>query len=219
MQAVVNHYGANVNVQYIRFGLGQAGTTFPAPGWNNTGNSCGLAFQTWGVTAATWESYLSTMLGAEAATSSPKQLMVSLDAVGTPATAVPDYVAAAARGLQIGFGPQALSVSDVNNCATATADWCNLFHNYEYQVPLEVQTVGPSCAPGETCSGNQAAAGPLPALLSYAAENHSNIFEIYYEDWLLAYDPAFQSAMGVSAATGASYLTALETTAGGGYSR
>jgi len=219
IQALVNHYGANPNIGYFRMGLGRGGETFPASGWNNSGTACGTAFQSWGVTVATWEGYLATMLQFEASLHSPKQLMVGVTPMGVPSTQVPDYVAGVAAPLGIGFGSQGLAASDVNNCSGATADWCNLFQSYEYQVPLEVQTVGQSCAPGETCSGNQASTGPLPAVLSYAAANHANIFEIYYQDWLLAYDAAYQTSVGVSAATGSSYLAALQATASGAYSQ
>jgi hypothetical protein len=220
MAALVAHYQTNPKVGYIRFGLGRGGETFPAFGWDRDDDpACQTAFQSWGLSNRTqWQTYLGTILNAEAALGSGKQLMVGLNGVNPPNIQAPDYVASVAAPLGIGFGSQGWQAADINNCSGAQADWCNLFRAYQYQVPLELQTATKSCAAGMTCTSN-AVTGDLPSLLVWAAANHANIFEIYWQDWLIAYDAAYQASVRVSSATGASYLQALQATAGGWYSQ
>jgi len=220
MAALVAHYQTNPRIGYIRFGLGRGGETFPAFGWDSSSDAaCQTAFQSWGFSNRTqWQTYLGTMLSAEAALGSQKQLMLALNGVDPPNTQVPDYVASVAAPLGIGIGSQGWQAADISNCSGAQADWCNLFQTYEYQVPLELQTATMSCAAGTTCTTN-AVTGSLPPLLVWAAANHTNIFEIYWEDWLIAYDAAYQASVGVSSTTGASYLQALQATANGWYSQ
>jgi hypothetical protein len=186
MAAMVQHYANDPNVGYIRFGLGHGGESLPVANWNDTTTSCGQAYvNTWGLTIQTWEGYLSSMLNYEGSLGSPVQLMVGVTPMGNPGSQVPDYAAPIAVQNGIGFGSQGLQKSDVNNCAGATADWCELFAQYTGQVPLELQTYLQSC-PDNSCT-----TGSLVNLIPFAVANHATIFEIYYQDWLTAYDPNY----------------------------
>ena len=223
MAALVAHYQENPRIGYIRFGLGRGGETFPAMGWDNVLDPpCYNAFQSWGFTSAgktaLWESYLSTMLTYEASLHSAKQLMVAINGVNPPSNTVPDYLAPIAASLGIGFGSQGWQAADIDDCTGGEADWCDLFEAYKGQVPLELQTATKSCTAEMACTNN-AVTGPLPPLLVWAAAHHTNVFEIYWQDWLIAYDAAYRASVGVSPETGMSYLQALQATANGGYSQ
>lgn len=184
--AVIQHYGNNPNIGYIRFGLGHGGETIPVAGWYDTTTACGQAYvNQWGVTVQTWENYLSSMLNYEATLNSPVQLMVGITPLGIYNSGLPAYVAGVAVPLNIGFGSQGLQESDVNNCSGSSANWCTLFSQYTPQVPLELQTVGQSC-PDKSCP-----TGSLADIIPFAVANHATVFEIYYEDWLVAYDPNY----------------------------
>jgi hypothetical protein len=185
MAAVIEHYGSNGSIGYIRFGLGHGGETFPVTGWNNTGTSCGKAFASWGITVASWETYLAGMLDYEDTLKSGKQLMVGVTPMGAPATAVPDYVAPLAVPMHVGFGSQGLELSDITNYPNCTANWCNLFAQYAGQAPLELQTLLQSC-PDNSCT-----TGSLVNLVPFAVSHHATVLEIYYQDWLLAFDPSY----------------------------
>jgi hypothetical protein len=184
MAAMIQHYTGNASVGYIRFGLGHGGESLPVSTWNDTTSACGQAYvNTWGLTIPTWENYLSTMINYEGSLSSPIQLMVGVTPMGSPNTAVPDFAAPIAVQNHIGFGSQGLEESDVNNCPGATADWCVLFTRYSSQVPTELQTLLQSCPLGGCTTGS------LSDLIPFAVANHTSIFEIYWQDWLVAYDP------------------------------
>lgn len=185
MAATIQKYGSNSNIGYIRFGLGHGGETYPVTGWNSTTTACGKAFASWGVTVTTWETYLAGMLSYEATLGSSKQLMVGVTPMGAPTTVVPDYVAPLAVPLHVGFGSQGLELSDITNYPNCTANWCNLFAQYAKQAPLELQTYLQSC-PDNTCT-----TGSLVDLVPFAVSHHASVLEIYYQDWLLAFDPSY----------------------------
>ena len=193
IQAVMNRYGANPNVGYLRFGLARGGEVFP------TCLAQMMAFS--GLASidqfnATWEKYLSDMTGLQKnaqtalvnSAGHAVQLMTALDPYGTPVQyAVNDFEAANARSLGFGFGNQGLSLSDVTaykagrNCG---ADWCNAFLANYGLVPLQLQTIAasdPANAPGGT--------GSLAVLFPFALGLHTQIFEVYIEDLQVAYDP------------------------------
>ncbi len=202
MAAVISHYSSNSNVGYIRFGLGRGGETIPVGDWQDSG-TCGTAFASWGVTVSTWKTYLSSMLNYEGSLNSHRQLMVGVTPMGSNGGhEVPDFITPIAVQNHIGFGSQGLEKSDVGNCASSTADWCNLFQQYTGQVPLELQTIGQSC-PDNTCT-----TGSLANLLPFAAQNHVTVLEIYYQDWLTAYDPNYPGYTP-------SYQQVLQTAAAG----
>jgi len=185
MAALVQKYGSNPNVGYVRFGLGHGGETLPVAGWNDTTTACGKAFANWGVTVTTWESYLANMLGYEATLSSGKQIMVGVTPMGSPTTMVPDFAAPLAIAGHIGFGSQGFEKSDITNYPNCTADWCNLFAQNAGKAPLELQTYLLSCPDGSCQTGS------LVDLVPFAVSHHASVLEIYYQDWLLAFDPSY----------------------------
>jgi hypothetical protein len=186
MAALIQHYANNSNVGYIRFGLGHGGESLPVAGWNDTSTACGQAYvNSWGLSISAWENYLGSMLNYEGSLNSPVQLMVGVTPMGNPGSQVPDYAVPIAVQNHIGFGSQGLEISDVNNCANSTADWCELFGQYTGQVPLELQTIGQSCPSGGCTTGS------LVDLIPFAVANHATVFEVYYQDWLTAYDPNY----------------------------
>jgi hypothetical protein len=80
-------------------------------------------------------------------------------------------------------------------------------------VPLELQTLAQSCAPGASCSGQQAATGSLIPLLPFAVANHATIMELYWKDWLTGFDPNFPGyypAYGTAIQTAAAAPVSME---------
>lgn len=186
MAAMIKHYQGNVSVGYIRFGMGHGGESLPVSDWNDTTSACGQAYvNTWGLTITGWENYLQTMLNYEGTLNSPVPLMDGITPMGNPNDQVPDFAAPIAVQNSIGFGSQGWQLSDVNNCSGSTADWCQLFAQYTGQVPLELQTYMQSC-PDNSCT-----TGSLVDLVPWAVSNHATVMEIYWQDWLTAYDPNF----------------------------
>ncbi len=185
MAATIQHYGSDANIGYIRFGLGHGGESFPVTGWNTAGTACANSYAAWGTTVSTWESYLSTMLNYESTLQSDTQLMVGITPMGVPDTQVPDFLAPLAVPMGIGFGSQGLQQSDITDYPNCTADWCNLFATYNKQVPLELQTYMQSC-PQNNCT-----TGSLVNLVPFAVSHNASVLELYYQDWLLAFDPSY----------------------------
>lgn len=208
IQAVVEHYQNNSNIGYIRFGLGRGGETNPPLGTDGSDRVCTAAFKKWGFSADTWTNYLNMMIAFEGSLNSHKRLGVTL--TGELTRAVSEDVAAKAVPLGIMIGSQGLGVHDVTHYPNCASDWCNMFNEYYGQVPLELQTVGPSCPSGSGCTGLAVYTGPLPPLLALAVSHHATNLEIYVEDWLIAFDPSNSK----HAKYGATYAAALKKAAG-----
>jgi len=94
-----------------------------------------------------------------------------------------------------------------------------LFNRYAGQVPVEVQTLAasnpaggpvkpgiPGTGPGSSLS---MLTGPLPPLLSIALAVHTQIFELYADDCLVAFDPDWAGNPTYHAA----YASAIQSTA------
>jgi hypothetical protein len=203
MAALIQKYGSDSQIGYIRFGLGHGGETFPATGWDSTTTSCGSAFTAWGTTLTAWETYLAGMLSYETGLHSTRQLMLGVTPMGYPSNSVPDYLAALAVPMHVGFGSQGLQQSDITNYPNCTADWCNLFAEFAGQGLLELQTNLVSC-PDNSC-----ATGSLVNLVPFAVSHHATVLEIYYQDWLLAFDPSYAGYSEY----GAAYAKVLTTAA------
>jgi hypothetical protein len=60
-----------------------------------------------------------------------------------------------------------------------------LFAEYSGQAPLELQTYLQSC-PDKSCT-----TGSLVDLVPFAVAHKATVLEIYYQDWLLAFDPSY----------------------------
>jgi hypothetical protein len=178
MAAAIQHFGNNPAVGYVRFGLGLGGETFPA---------CMYALKNKGFTAERWRKYILEMLDYEASLNSPKQLMVGINTFGNPPNIeFADAVARRAVQDKIAIGSQGLSVEDAradqagSPCAV---DWCHNFREAAGKVPLELQSVKQSNPDGE------GRVGSMVDLLPFALKLRTQIFEIYVQDWLIAYDP------------------------------
>jgi uncharacterized membrane protein len=196
---VVSKYGSDPNIGYIRIGLGRGGETIPVADWDNTSEACGQSYvNTWGYSVSSWDSnYIGPMLQYEGSLMSTNHLPVGKLLVGiTPMgnnsrNQNADFAANTAAPLGIAFGSQGLQESDIQNYPSCGADWCNLFATYTGQVPLELQTVAQTCLPGASCTPAEQATGPLTDLIPFAVSNHVTIIELYYQDWLTAFDPNY----------------------------
>jgi hypothetical protein len=184
MAQLVQHFGSNPGIGYIRFGLGRGGETNPARGIGKDAACTNAFMNQWGWTETAWINYLNSMLNYEASLKSPKQLMLGV--VGTNLIKnVPQATAATAVAAHIGFGSQGLEARDITSYPNCTSDWCNLFNQYTGRVPLELQTVAQSDPSGYGLTGS------LVSLIPFGISHHATVFEIYYQDWLLAFDPAY----------------------------
>lgn len=204
MAEVIQHYGNNTSIGYIRFGLGRGDETLPGLGFG-TEPTCTTTFETnWGWTATSWLNYLDSMLSYEATLKSPKQIMVGLDSTNYFPTDQEVTVAATAVAAQFGIGSQGLQKSDLTNYPNCTSDWCNLFNEYTGEVPLELQTFQVTDPTGASQTGS------LVDLIPFAVQHHATILEVLWQDWLLAYDPNYPG----NSQYGASYAQVLQAAAG-----
>jgi hypothetical protein len=194
IQAVLERYGANPNVGYIRFGLGrggEAGPTCEPQLMTLSGFSTQAQFDT------EWESYITEMtqfqktLQEKILASSRRvvQLMAALNDYGTPLQeSVPDFEAQNAVSLGFGFGSQGLragAITKYQSGQPCESDWCAMFKKYAGQAPLELQTISAS-DPTNAAGGT----GSLTVLFPFALSFRTQIFEVYIPDLLIAYDPA-----------------------------
>ena len=202
MAQVIQHYGSNASIGYIRFGLGRGGETFPAEHFGT--DPCTQTFvNNWGWTDANWESYVNNMVNYEATLNSPKQLMVGLDTVDTYTMA--DIEAANAVPQKIALGNEGLEASDITNYPICSGDWCNLWALYKGKIPLELQTIAASDPTGNPPVGS------LTTILPFAVTHGATVMEVYTVDWLLAFDPNYPGY----ATYGASYAATLKAAAQG----
>jgi hypothetical protein len=174
---VLATYGTNPSIGYIRFGLAAGGETYPV---------CYSALVQQGFTTTIWENYISTMMNYEKSLNPTSQLMLGINSYGAPPDdAVPDWEAATSVQLGFGFGSQGLSAADMQNYNTGkpcSVDWCANFEKYEGQAALELQLLAASQPDG----GGE---GSLVTLLPFALQLHTQIFEIFANDFDVAYDP------------------------------
>lgn len=196
--AFVQHYENNPSVAYIHVGLGTGAQTIVlgvrnAPACLSKWDAAGYEGQ--------WPAYVSEMISFVASLHASVQLNVSFnDYANYPAA---DRIAAADAAAGLGFGFSGLQSSDVSAqaahqvCGQTGANWCALYDQYAGKMPLFVQTLQASY-PGPGVSGvtpqiqrQMEATGPLPPLLSMALALNTQIFELYAQDWLLAFDPSY----------------------------
>lgn len=186
LQQVVQHYGSNSSIGYIRMGLGRGGETVPVQDWDDTTTACGQSFvNTWGYSVSSWDTnYIGPMLQYEGSLHSPKELMVGVTSMGGTSQNA-DFAASVAAPLGIAIGGQGLQKNDLTNPPNSCAsDWCNLFIKYP-NVQHELQPYGLSC-PDNSC-----VTGSLVEILPFAVTNKANIIELYGKDWLAAFDPSY----------------------------
>lgn len=236
IQALVSHYGGDSRIGYIRVGLGRGGEINLPQGWNqsSSGSCYGGYSGKWGYTvgggspdSSTWNQYLSTMVGFEGNLHSGKPLLVSITPVSgtSPSTATDDFIAPLAVLSGLSYGNQGLESSDISSFDSGGpcgGDWCHLFESSPPEI-AELQTLGQSCPANTTCANNLATStGPLPPLLQFATGHTNpavpapaNDLEIYYEDWLIAYDPDYANSVGASSSS-AAYAAAIQAAAATG---
>jgi hypothetical protein len=201
MAQVVQHYGGNGSIGYLRFGLGRGGETFPGPDFGT--DPCTQTFiNNWGWTDTNWINYVTGMMNYEATLKSPKQLGVGIDSYDTDV--MPDTEAAAAVSLKMAFGNQGFELNDVLKYPHCSVNWCALFDQYAGQVPLELQTIALSDPT------NNPPVGSLVTLLPFALSHHANVFEIYTDDWLLAFDPNYPGYSTYGAGYAAAFKAAAQ---------
>jgi hypothetical protein len=188
MTAVIQHYASNPSIGYIRFGLGREGETHPAPPQAfQPGNSCYGTFLGWGWTPTTWVNYIAGMLQHEATLRAPFPLLVTIsDELGD--LTIADEIAAVAINKGIGLGYQGYSSTQIANYYAGRScgdDFCRLFNLYA-GAELELQLGGNS---GSLSDPTGAGSGSLVDLLPFGVQMHATIFELYYQDWRIAFDP------------------------------
>jgi hypothetical protein len=215
----VSHFAGDSHISYMRFGLGHGGEDLVDGGAD--GGPCKQMWDAVGY-QTDWSPYNQRMLDFMGSLHSAKQLMVGLNNFdGKPDLGA--AVAAKAAQLGIGFGMQGLAANDVTSVAQhqpcRDADWCTLFQRYAGKVPLEVQTLAasnpaggqvkpgiPGTGPGSSLS---MLTGPLPPLLTTALAVHTQIFELYADDCLIAFDPDWAGYAKYHAV----YAAAIQSTA------
>ncbi len=209
IRAVVDHYQNDSYIGYLRFGIGVGGEDLPA---SDIGSStCASKFAPYGYSGPFWVNYTRQLIQFMGSLHSSKQLMVSmnLDPPKSSNSTTADAVAATAVPMGIGIGSQGLQWSDANSTTTGapcSGDWCRNFALFEGRVPMELQTLYYSC-PVSPCSGwEEAQTGSLDVLLPFALQGHTQVFELYWQDWLSALDPAYPTYTS-------SYLAAFCSTA------
>jgi hypothetical protein len=107
-----------------------------------------------------------------------------------------------------GFGSQALSLLDeMAGCGGAIANWCNLFTTTYtllnvQNMPLELQEISISDPTNQTCPGStcgfppNGVSGDMRIWLPFAVGKNATVFEIYYADLGLAFDPNYCTSSG-----------------------
>jgi hypothetical protein len=182
MAAAVQHFGNNPNIGYIRFGLGGGGETFPP---------CYFAFKNkMGLNSGMWTKYILSMLDFQKSLNSPKTLMVGINTFPGPNQDVEFPTAVARRAIQNGMaiGNQGWSMEDAHNDQAGqpcVADWCRLVREAAGKVAIELQPFKQSVPDG---SGRM---GSMVDLFPFAFRLKAQIFEIYLQDFYVAYNPTW----------------------------
>lgn len=144
-----------------------------------------------------WPAYVRDLIAFEGSLHSSHQLMVAIntfDAMPAPMT-----VAQEASQNGIGFGMEGLQASDAASISAGQpcgqSNWCAVFNQYAGTVPLHLQTLYQTDPSGAPATGSEPKGivrmGPLPPLLQAGLAVHAQIFELYAQDWLIAFDPQY----------------------------
>ena len=218
IQAVLNRYGSNPSVGYIRFGVARGGEAFPtclAEMMSLGGYSTVAQFDT------VWENYIaemtafqkSTLASISSSSGYAVQLMAALNQYGSPIQYnVTSFEAQNAISLGFGFGSQGLELSDIANYDAGkpcTSDWCANFVLFAGQGPLELQTIAAS-DPASAAGGT----GSMRTLLPFALQLRTQILEVYLQDLQVAYDPASANYAKYSAAYSQAFQSAAAVVGG-----
>ncbi len=203
---VMQKYGSDPRISYIRFGLGNGGETFPA---------CVFALQKEkGLTQGIWKNYILKMLDYEHSLNPTRQIMVGINTWGQPPdNSLARDVAARAAKYGFGVGSQGLQESDIRayqSGGTCTVDWCHVFDEFAGKIPLELQMIRPSRPDG---SGP----GSWVDLLPFAMKAHAQILEIPLPDWMIAYNGNFRGMGQYSGPYRSTFESAASTLGGGAH--
>jgi len=173
---------------YSRFGLGLGGETFPA---------CMYALKNKGFTPERWTKYILDMLDYEASLNSPKQSWWNQQ-LGTPKNIeLPTPWRGAPSGTNCHRQPGIIHRRRSRRSGRFALRGRLVPHVREAagKVPLELQ-------PSNKRSGRKRRVGSMVELLPFALRLRTQIFEIYVQDWLVAYDPSnptMTATTGISA--------------------
>jgi hypothetical protein len=192
--ATVDQFASDPHIGYLRFGLGTGGEGLASAGTKTP--SC-LAQWNAARYQTAWPAYVAQLIGFEASLHSTHQLMIAIntfDAMPAPMT-----VAQEASQYGIGFGMEGLQASDASAISTGqpcgTSNWCAVFNQFAGKVPLHLQTLYQTDPSGAPATGSEPKGilrmGPLPPFLEAGLAVHAQIFELYAQDWLIAFDPQY----------------------------
>ena len=192
--ATVNQFASDPHIGYLRFGLGTGGEGLASAGTKTP--SCLAQWNAAGYQTA-WPAYVSQLIAFEGSLHASHQLMVALNTFD--ANPAPQTVAQDASQNGIGFGMEGLQASDATAINSGQpcgeSNWCAVFKQFSGTVPLHLQTLYQSDPSGAPASGSEprgiVRVGPLPPLLEAGLAVHAQIFELYAQDWLIAFDPQY----------------------------
>jgi hypothetical protein len=216
-KAVLERYGANPNIGYIRLGISKGGEETPTCA-TQLGALSGSS--TWAQFDALWESFVTEMTefqktvqaGGSSSSGRQVQLMTALDGqFGTPPQhSVADFEAKNAASLGFGFGDQAFNQDDIaayQSGEPCNSDWCAMFKMYAGQVPLELQLAESGSDPTNAPGG----VGSMTVLVPFALSLRTQVFELTINDLQVAYDPTSPNYVQYGQAYRQVYQQAAET--------
>ena len=192
--ATVNQFASDPHIGYLRFGLGTGGE-----GLANAGTKTPNCLAQWNAAGyqTAWPAYVRQLIDFEGSLHASHQLMVALNTFD--ANPSPQAVAQEASQNGIGFGMEGLQASDAVAISAGQpcgdSNWCAVFTQFEGTVPLHLQTLYQSDPSGAPATGSEprgiVRVGPLPPLLQAGLTVHAQIFKLYAQDWLIAFDPRY----------------------------
>jgi hypothetical protein len=220
MKQVVQRYGTDSHVGYMRFGMGVGGQSNPTAGTNLPACQAQMAkfgftkatppwpapdSAQWSEVSAVWIAYMNAMSQYMHSLNSAKPVMLTLSPIRYDPIdlTTPDAEAANAAAAGVGFGNQGLNRVDPLNAAAGRpcpgGDWCANFQRFRDRVPLELQTVLYSDPTDASTTGS------LVNLLPFAITGGADIIELYPDDWLCTFDSAWRGVNTYPACTSAGY--------------
>ena len=207
IKAVVAEFSDKPWVGYFRFGIGVGAESYPGNGVSYEKNPC---TQVWekppiNLSETVWRNHSFDFLDFLSTLETPKTILVTINNYGKSYD-IAREMAAYAADKGFGIGTQGLTKGAIalyNNGKDCYADWCDLFPQYDPQVPLEVQTAAQSNPAGK------GRVGSLPPLLEFGLSKGVDIFELYQAEWFVANDPNHH----LHKRYGKSYRQALEAAA------
>lgn len=192
--ATVKQFASDPHIGYLRFGLGTGGEGLASAGTKTP--SCLAQWNAAGYQTE-WPAYVSRLVAFEGSLHANHQLMVAINTFD--AMPSPEKVAQEASQDGIGFGMEGLQASDAAAISAGQpcgdSNWCAVFTQFAGTVPLHLQTLYQSDPSGAPATGSEprgiVRVGPLPPLLQAGLTVHAQIFELYAQDWLIAFDPQY----------------------------